>query len=437
MITLSDTQKRSIHESNARINSWEGAVRSGKTMASIIRFLRALERGPSGDAVIVGVSRDTIQRNVLSEISNLAGIPKPTPKATAMSLCGRTIYLVGANDERSERRIRGSTFALAYVDETTLLPPGVFKMLLSRLSIPGAQCFCTTNPDSPFHWFKTEFLDNQELDLKRFPFRLDDNPSLTKEYTDALKREYQGLWYSRYIEGQWCLAEGTVYSMFDESLHVIRQPPGPAEYYVLGIDYGTTNPTAFCLVGFSSRHHPNIWVEDEYYWDSRKQGRQKTDTEYAEDLRAFIKGRNVRAVYIDPAAASLRLELQRNGIMGIMDADNDVLNGISYVSNVISNGTLKVVRDCKHVIQEFQTYRWDESASRRGVDKPIKDNDHILDALRYAVFTHFPRKLGTSVTKDDVDRAWGKACGYEGDLPPFFRKDYAGQAGGFNQAGRW
>ena len=406
-------------------------------MASIIRFLRALERGPPGDAVIVGVSRDTIQRNVLSEISNLAGVPRPTPKATSMSLCGRTIYLVGANDERSERRIRGSTFALAYVDETTLLPPGVFKMLLSRLSVPGAQIFCTTNPDSPFHWFKTEFLDNPSLDLKRFSFRLDDNPSLTKDYTDALKREYQGLWYSRYIEGQWCLAEGTVYSMFDEGLHVINSPPGPAEYYVLGVDYGTTNPTAFALVAFSSKYYPNLWVEDEYYWDSRKQGRQKTDTEYAEDLRAFIKGRNVRTVYLDPSAASFKLELQRNGIPGIMDANNDVLNGISYVSNLISNGTLKVTRQCKKVIQELQTYRWDEGASRRGVDKPIKDNDHILDALRYACFTHFPGMLGNTTTKADVDRAWAKVCGHEPELPPFYRRDYTGQSGGYNHMGGW
>ncbi len=276
---LSQKQIDSYSSEDARLNMWEGSVRSGKTFISIIRFMKALQEGPPGLGMIIGVSRDSLQRNILTELCALVGAPCPTPKVGQIHLLGRTIFLVGANDERAQRRIQGSTLALAYVDEMTLIPQGFFKMLLSRLSVTGAMLFGTTNPDSPFHWLKTDFLSRTDLDMNVHHFRLEDNPSLDKKYIDNLKKEYTGLWYKRYINGEWVMAEGTVYDFFDEDLHVIGVPPGPAEYYVIGIDYGTANPTTFNLIGYNRKVWPNIWMEREYYYDSKKKGRQKTDTE--------------------------------------------------------------------------------------------------------------------------------------------------------------
>jgi PBSX family phage terminase large subunit len=428
---ISPKQIEAILGSNRRINVWEGAVRSGKTYSSIIRFIKELKSGPPGAAMIVGVSRASLQRNILPEMCGILGIPVPTPKAESLNILNRTVHIVGASDERAQSKIQGSTLACAYVDETTLIPEGFFRMLLSRLSIPGARLFCTTNPDGPQHWFK-HMIDDPSLDLVTFKFRIEDNPSLDSNFVESLKREYQGLWYDRYIEGKWTRAEGLVYSFFDDSNHVIDQPPGPVEYSIVACDYGTCNPTAFVLISFNGKLYPNIWVAKEYYWNSSKQGRQKTDSEYAEDMKEFIKGHNVRFVYVDPSAASLKLELQRSGIRGVTDANNDVLNGISYVSNLMVNGTMKIVACCRNLIEEFQSYRWDSSAANRGIDKPVKEFDHVCDALRYGCFTHFLPKLGSQITKADLDAVWDKVSGNDRDLPSFFR-------GGpqQHQGGRW
>jgi len=424
---FSQKQIDSYKGSTARLNLWEGAVRSGKTFISIFRFLKALKNGPSGLAMIVGVSRDAIQRNILTELCSLVGAPVPTPKATQLNLFGRTIFLVGANDERAQRRIQGSTLAMAYVDELTLIPQGFFRMLLSRLSVTGAQLFGTTNPDSPFHWLKEDFLNKQDLDMKVYKFKLDDNPSLSQDYIDNLKREYTGLWYKRYIDGDWVLAEGTVYDLFDEEDHVIDIPPGPAEYYVVGIDYGTSNPTTFTMLGYNKKYWPNVWMEKEYYYDSKKHNRQKTDSDYCEDLQDFIKGKVVRCVYVDPSAASFKLEMMRAGIPGIMDADNDVINGIRFVSKIMANGTFKICRCCSNVIREMQTYRWDEKVSLKGEDKPIKEHDHQLDGMRYAAYTHFQGILNSEFSEDDVERIYQDVFNVQSDLPSFFRDDHSTQ----------
>lgn len=418
---LSKKQIDSYRESNARLNFWEGAVRSGKSFISILRFIKALKGPVRGPAMIVGVSRDAIQRNIVIELCAIMGIVPPTPKSTQMNIFGRTLHFVGANDERAQRRIQGATLAFAYVDELTLIPQGFFKMLLSRISVEGAQLFATTNPDSPFHWLKKEFLSNTELDMKVFKFKLDDNPSLQESYINNLKREYTGLWYKRYIDGDWVLAEGTVYDFFNESDHVHDLPPGPAEYYVVGIDYGTSNPTAFTMTGYNRKVWPNVWVEKEYYYDSKAHNRQKTDTEFVEDLKKFIGDKVVRCVYVDPSAASFKLEMMRQGIGGVMDADNDVLSGIRFLSSALSNGTIKIMRCCKNLIREFQTYRWDEKVSLKGFDKPIKEWDHCLDSARYAIFSHFRSVLTGEDTREDLDNIYSNVMGMQSDLPGFFR----------------
>jgi len=396
MLDLSDKQTEALFNSNARLNFLVGAVRSGKTFISLIRWLRYIQKSPKGNFAVVGRTATTIKHNIVDEICNIIGSDaKYYIGKNELVLWGKTMYLIGASDERAESKIRGSTFAGAYIDEATLIPESFFVMLLSRLSLDGATLFATTNPDSPFHWLKKNYIDRaSELDAKIFEFKLDDNPSLTDGFKANLRQEYRGLWYRRYIEGEWCLAEGVVYDFFDESLHCIDFPPGRGKEYIVGVDYGTTNPSAFVLVGYNPMHYPNMWIEKEYYYDSAKHNRQKTDTEYALDLKEFIEGYPINAIYLDPSCASFKLECSRQGTRNIFDANNEVLDGIRFVSGLFTNGTLKICRGCVNLIKEMGSYVWDTKSKDLGFDKPSKAHDHVLDALRYALFSRFGATLG-------------------------------------------
>lgn len=425
---LSTKQKQSLKESDARINIWEGAVRSGKSFSSLIRWLDYVQNAPDGSLVMIGRTATTIKRNIVDEICNIIGSDARYYVGRGeLRLWGRRIYLVGASDERAEGKIRGSTFSGAYIDEATLIPESFFTMLLSRLSMEDAKLFMTTNPDSPFHWLKKNYIDRKdELNLKHWKFNLDDNPSLSIDFKNNLKKEYRGLWYQRYIEGLWVLAEGTIYDFFDPDIHCINYSASNPSYYIVGVDYGTTNPTAFTLVAYNPNAYPNIYVEDEYYYDPSERMRQKTDTEFVEDLRNFIKDKNVYGIYVDPAAASFKVEMSRQGVRNVFDANNEVLDGIRFVSNLFGNGTLKVCRKCVNLIKEIGTYVWDPQAALRGLEKPVKRNDHLNDSLRYALFSHFGNKLGNNMDVDEYRKM--KSDFYDGekslanpDLPFIFR----------------
>lgn len=421
---LSEKQYLSIQEAEARLNIWQGAVRSGKSFASLYRFLHFIRRGAEGPLIIVGRTTRTITTNIIDPLRDILGdYVKYWIGKGELNIFGRKIYAVSANDARAEAKIRGSTFVGAYVDEMTLIPETFVKMLLSRLSLPGAKLFGTTNPDSPYHWLKRDFLDRSEiLDLKTWEFKLEDNPSLSPDFVKQIKSEYSGLWYQRFIEGKWVQAEGAVYDFFDPSFHCMDLPTNRASFYVAGLDYGTANPFACVLVGVNFDTFPNMWVEDEYYFNSKIAQRQKTDYEYAEDIENFLRGRTVKALYIDPSALSLKVELMKRGMDNLYDAENEVLDGIRLVAQYLSQGTLKVCRKCKNLINEFQSYVWDTRSTKLGLDKPIKENDHALDALRYALYTHFFSKDGVGLTARDIDRLYSESRGAGPELPKFFQE---------------
>ena len=386
---LSEKQIKSFNEADKRFNIWVGAVRSGKTYASILKLIDVIKNGPPGSGMIIGVNRDTIQRNVLLELYKFLGCDPPGTKTTETKIYGRNIYFVGAHDEGAVRRIQGSTLAFAYVDETVCVPAPFFRMLLSRLSVPGAQLLATCNPESPQHWFKKEFIDRQnELDLIHWNFQLEDNPSLDKKYVESLKKEYTGAWYARYILGEWCMAQGAVFGDFDNDNVFDNDLPAPS-YWLASLDYGTVNPTACHIAAVSPKQWPQIRIEDEYYYDSSKAGRSKTDAELADDIKQFISWRPIRALYVDPAAASLKLELRARDIP-VLDANNDVLFGIKVMSKFIANKNLVVRKPCKNLIEQIQGYAWDPKAAERGEDKPIKINDHAVDSCRYLCASAFP-----------------------------------------------
>lgn len=408
---LSTKQISSLNQSNAKINIWQGAVRSGKTYVSLLRFLKEITNGPKGDYAIVARTYDSFKRNILPQLVKfIQADVKHYQGKREVVIWGKTIHVIGADDERSESKIRGSTFCGAYVDEATIIPESVFKMLISRCAMGGAKIFATTNPDSPYHWLKRDFIDNN-VDVRTWAFNLEDNPELTRDEKDYLARQYKGIWYQRFIEGLWVQAEGSIYDFFDPKYHVIDFPPVRAKEYIIGVDYGTTNPCSFVLVGINKSKFPNIWVEDLYFYDSKVKQRQLTDSEYAEAMLLFMENRAIKAIYIDPSAASFKLELLKHNVTNVFDAENEVIDGIRLVSKFINNGTMKICRKCDHLIKEFQSYVWDPKCQITGVDKPLKQNDHALDALRYAIYTHFFNKSGSSLTAIDIDRMYNESMG--------------------------
>ena len=399
---LSPKQTRSLVESTARLNIWEGPVRSGKSYSCFWRWIDFIQNGPKGPLIICGRTEPTIKRNIIRPLYELIGDDLQYASGKGeIQLWGRTIDVVGANDERAEAKIRGSEYVGALLDEVTILPENFVKMLFSRLSIPGAKLFGSTNPDSPFHWLKTEYIDKSDIiNIKVFSFSMEDNPSLTDEYKNDLKKEYSGLWYQRYIEGKWVLAEGAIYDFFTEKFHTISHPPGNATYYVVGIDYGTSNPCVYALIGYNPSLYPNMWLEKEYYYDSKANNRQKTDSEYCNDLVNFVAGYNVQAIYIDPSALSFKVEMRRAGLNNVLDAVNDVIPGIRFQGQLLSNGTYKIHKSCTNSIKEYSTYLWNTKASQRGVDEPLKQNDHCCDAQRYALYSHFFNKMQGTMTEE-------------------------------------
>lgn len=418
---ISPKQRDFIINSNARNNIAIGSVRSGKTFAANIRIAREIREAAPGDGMLIGVSRESLQRNVLVPMCEWLCIPPPSSKATSMTLWNRRLNLVGAPDERAQEKITGSTLSFAYIDELTLMPYGLYQMLKSRLSNADAKLFATSNPDSPFHWVKKEILDNKLIDLKSWSFLMDDNPALDPTYVQEIKKEYTGIWYQRYIEGKWVLAEGAIYPFFDPNIHVISHPPGYGKQYIVGVDYGTTNPCVFVLIGIDRTQFPNIWCEKEYFYDSSQTNRHKSDSEYVDDLADFINGYPVSAIYVDPSAMSFKVECRKRGIDQIFDAENDVLNGIRFQNKLLVNGTYKVCQNCKNTIEEYGNYLWDTKACEKGMERPLKRYDHTKDAERYALFTHLFDKDHHVLTPKDIDNMWNKSMGHQPDLPYPFR----------------
>lgn len=387
MVT-SAKQNLSFSQATHRFNIWVGAVSSGKTYASLERLLLDLKSGPPGDAMIIGVNRTSLQRNILNHLYDRMGFPAPHEKTQMAKLYGRKVWFVGAPDVSAVATIQGSTLAIAYVDEATNLPEAFWKMLESRLRVPGAKLLATCNPDGPSHWLKKQYIDKKALDLACWNFSLEDNPTLDEAYKQQIKASYTGLWYNRYILGEWALAHGAIYDCYDSD-NEYEHPMSNPNYYIVGIDYGTTNATAAVLCGVSPKMYPQIVVEREYYYDSAKSGRSKTDQELVRDIKDFIGHKNVSAIYVDPAAASFKIAL-RQADLPVLDANNDVLLGIRTCTKFIAGKNIVIHKGCTNLREQMQSYAWDHKAAARGEDKPVKHNDHCCDSLRYAVASAFP-----------------------------------------------
>lgn len=398
-------QVDSFRLADARLNIWDGSVRSSKTIVSLLKWIEFVRASPPGPLLMVGKTERTLRRNIIDVMVEMLGERRCHLVAGTgeLFLLGRKIYIVGANDERAQEKIRGLSLVGAYCDELSTLPESFFVMLLTRLSIPGARLYATTNPDGPQHWLLVNYLDrastwldhdgqlhhlegDDRLNLARFSFQLRDNPNLSAEYVDAVSTEFTGLWHKRLILGQWVLAEGVIYESWDPARHVVAELPPIAQWLALAMDYGTTNPFHAVLVGLGV--DGRLYVGHEWRWDSKKQRGSLTDAEYSERLRAWVASLGITPSYtiVDPSAASFRVELHRSGWSSTL-ADNEVVDGIRDVASLFATGRLLVSAECKELIREIPGYAWDPDASEKGEDKPLKVNDHGCDALRYGIRT--------------------------------------------------
>lgn len=388
-------------ESDRPINILEGAVRSGKTWCLHPKAIYCCAYDVGGRKLFTGVSKQSVYNNVLTDLFDLVG-PKNysyNRNTGHLKLFGADWLVIGAKDEGSERYVRGMTVGIALCDELSLMPQSFFQMLLTRMSPKGARLYGTTNPDTPYHWLKTDYLDKPDLRAEKSlwsdHFTMADNPNLTPEFLEAQKRLYRGFFYKRFIEGLWVVAEGAIYkdSWSDELLYDRNDEPiglrGQGGYHqrIVAVDYGTTNPMVFLEIYDDGRL---FWVTREYYWDSAVEMRQKTDAEYADDLVQFLGPHANAKVIIDPSATSFKAEMLKRGIWHV-DADNEVNEGIRITSMVLNQ---RLVRFCRQgtpkTVQEMQTYAWDAKAAQRGEEKPLKVHDHGPDAFRYFAKSDVP-----------------------------------------------
>lgn len=374
-----------------RINILTGSVRSGKTWVSLVLWALWVATMPKDKAYLMAAKTLTsLRRNVLDLLQNLVGAANFTYSLAAKEarLFGRLVFLEGANDARAETKIRGMTLQGAYLDELTLFTEDFFTMLLSRLSEPGAIVLATTNPDAPLHWVKANYLDRQDkLDIFTMQFLIEDNTFLDADYVASLKQEYAGtVYYSRYIESLWTLADGLVYPNAMNAVVPTQERPYTA--YQMGVDYGISNPCAFALFGL----HDGVWyMVKEYYHSGRETGHPKTDDEYYAELEGFADDLPIGLVYIDPSAASFIELVRRKHRFVVRPADNSVLDGIRNTAMVMNTGRLKINDCCTHTIQEFNSYAWDDKSTE---DKPLKANDHLCDAIRYFVQSNRLLRVG-------------------------------------------
>lgn len=387
-----------IKHSTARINIAHGAVRSSKTISCTVRWLDYLKSGPPGDLAMLGRTLATLQRNVLNDIFDTVGVNNYkwlNRQQGELRILGRRVYCFGANNEDAESKIRGATFAGALCDEVNLYPQNVFNQLMARLSVPGAQCFCNCNPDSPYHWFYTDYITNDSIVNKKiWKFLMEDNLSLNQDYIRDLKREYTGVWYERMILGNWVAAEGRIYDMFEPEIHMCQVSDKILHYnrrairWLVGCDYGTSTVMTW---GLYARLPDGIYLKvAEYYWDAVKQKAQRTDAEFADTfvewLQKNLNGDYPEAIYCDPSAASWKVALMRRGYR-VLNADNDVVNGIRQVATFLNTGKYFIDKSCKETEKEYMSYVWDSTAQKTGKDKPVKEHDHTCDCDRYVLYT--------------------------------------------------
>ena len=371
----------------------DGAVRTGKTVLMTAAFLEWSMHAFSGMRFAVcGKTVRSAERNIIEPLLALSSVAKKYRLRYSRSLSLLTAelggrknfyYVFGGRDESSYMLIQGMTLAGILLDETALMPRSFVEQAVTRtLSVDGAKLWFNCNPASPSHWFYREWiLKAEERGAKRLHFLLEDNPGLSERAIERAKASFSGVFYDRYILGKWVAAEGLVYPRAADGEGIVPNEPRDYTRFAVSVDYGTLNPCSMGLWGYCG----GVWYRfAEYYHSGRESHEQLTDEEYCDALEALAGGRPLEAVVADPSASSFLMALRRRGKYRVRPADNAVLAGIRDVAAALHEGRIAVCENCEAALREFSLYRWDTES---GEDRPVKENDHAMDEIRYFVRT--------------------------------------------------
>lgn len=385
----------------------DGSIRSGKTVSMALSFVMwGNSTFNKKNLAFCGKTIDSLVKNVVSPLMPLLkrrGLTVQYRRADKLLIIGsrdttgkkvsNNYYLYGGKDESSKELIQGITLAGIFFDEVALMPQSFVNQATARCSVTGSKYWFNCNPEGPKHYFKTEWIDNIQGNnlVYNLHFTMNDNLSLTERKKAQYRSQYTGIFYKRYILGLWVMAEGLIFDMFDEERNVKKDPftKYEAERLFISIDYGTQNPCTFGKYGVKKGHYH---LFEHYYYSGREKQKQKTDREYVDDLITFIGDDSIKYICIDPSASSLiaeirdRLFFRQRGIR-IIPAKNAVIKGIQDVGIRLQEGKFTIDPDCTEDIKEMGLYQWDEKASNRGEDIPLKENDHCMDRNRYAIRT--------------------------------------------------
>ena len=373
----------------------DGAVRSGKTLAmGLSFFLWAMMTFQGQRFGVCGKTIQSLRRNVLAEILprlqalGFSWQEKRSENLLIVRFRSREnrFYIFGGRDESSAGLIQGITFAGILLDEVALMPQSFVEQACARCSVTGSRLWFNCNPAGPTHWFyKSWILEGETRNCLRLHFTMEDNPSLSPEIRQRYEKLYSGVFYRRFILGQWAQAEGRVYDFFGPEM-VRPVPPGEFRKWYVSCDYGTVNPTSMGLWGLQE----GVWYRvKEFYFNSREARHQMTDEEYAGALEKLAGERQIAQVIVDPSAASFIEVLRRRG-WKVRKADNDVLTGIRLTSDALKEGRIVICEGCNDCIREMDEYVWDLSSGAK--DRVKKEHDHAMDDMRYFVSTVLGKK---------------------------------------------
>lgn len=375
----------------------DGAIRSGKTLSMSLSYvLWAMITFHDQNFGMAGKTIGSFRRNVLFWLKLMLksrGYTVIDHRSDNLLIIskGDTVnyfYIFGGKDERSQDLIQGITLAGMLFDEVALMPESFVNQATGRCSVDGSKFWFNCNPGSPRHWFKVEWIDKcEEKKLLYIHFMMDDNLSLSEKIKERYRNMYKGVFFKRYILGLWCVAEGLVYSMFDEDKHTTDERMSGAKEYIVSVDYGTVNPFSAGLWAFNGK---NSIREQEIYYNSRENGARLDDEAYYKMLDEMIGNKKVTYIIVDPSAASFIEVIKKYGKYIVKGADNDVLDGIRVVTTMLNKGMIQIHKSCKNCINEFGLYCWDED---KGDDTVIKENDHAMDDVRYYCYTFVRKRL--------------------------------------------
>ncbi|MFC5541551.1 PBSX family phage terminase large subunit [Ureibacillus suwonensis] len=382
-----------IHE-KPKILVASGAKRAGKTFILILLFLMLIARYENKGLsfIIGGATQASIRRNVLDDMESILGKELKLDKTNAVTIFGNKVYCFDGAQSDSWKKARGFTAAGAFLNEGTALHDMFIKEVISRCSYPGAQVLIDTNPENPSHPVKKDYIDkdgqrlaNGRLNIRAFHFSLFDNDQLDPEYVESIVASTpSGMFTDRDIYGRWVAAEGVIYKDFNEKEHYISLEEFKKKNivkYFAGVDWGYEHHGA--IVVLAEDVEGNVYLCEEHAYQ------HKEIDEWVKIAKGVKERYGNINFYCDTARPEHIARFRREKLRAI-EAKKNVIAGIEEIASLFKTSKLFIVRDkVKRFEEEINQYVWGSN------DEPVKEWDDVLDALRYAIYTHYLKRIIT------------------------------------------